>query len=198
MSNRFLLVLVVALGCTAGLYLGMRQRPQIPAVPPEHAARQRVAVAPRAASETARQRTTRHRIALYVAEEQNQDFNLVASKHRVAASTPEQALEQLIEFPKQRGDLYGTMPPGTRLRGIDVKADGTAEVDFSREFVDNFPGGSRWEAIVLYSVVDTLTQFPGIKRVRFLVEGRPIGDLGGHVDLTEPLERSLPGAETEG
>lgn len=192
MSNKILLVLVVAVGATAGLFLGINQKLLIP-----HARDTRVAQLHRPPIQV----PTPHRanpepqpgasrsITLYVASEANDDYVLVPTKARVREATAREALRQLIRFPKERGSHFGTLPPGTRLRGISISDDGTASVNFSREFVENFPGGSRWEAIVVYSVVDTLTQFDSIKRVRFLVEGEPLEDLGGHLDLSEPLSR---------
>ena len=53
----------------------------------------------------------------------------------------------------------------------------------------NFVGGSTGEEFLVGSVVDTLTNFPEIKRVKILVQGREIETLSGHMDLSTPLER---------
>lgn len=192
MSSKILLALVLAAGCTAGVVLGINQKLILPRaqdtrVAQVHRPKVHVPVPARERAGTPRGQ----RVPIYVAQEQGDDFALVRAKQPVYAASPEQALRHLIQFPKERGDQFGTIPPGTRLRKLTISEDGTASVDFSREFVENFPGGSQWEALVIYSVVDTLTEFDRVKRVRFLVEGEPISDLGGHVDLSEPLERDV-------
>ena len=62
-----------------------------------------------------------------------------------------------------------------------------ATVDLSKEFKDNFSGGSTAEALAINSVTATLGQFPGVKKVQFLVEGQKIDSLGGGQELTDPL-----------
>lgn len=39
------------------------------------------------------------------------------------------------------------------------------------------------------SIVDTLTEFPEVKRVQILIDGKAIESLSGHMDLTQPLAR---------
>lgn len=98
-----------------------------------------------------------------------------------------EAMEELIKGPKEAGRVK-TMPSGTRLLGVKIES-GIAYVDFSKEIVDNHPGGSAGEIMTVYSVVNTLTEFSTIKKVKFLVEGKGIDTLAGHMDLTEPLSR---------
>lgn len=77
-------------------------------------------------------------------------------------------------------------PQGTRLLRVKVE-DGIAEVDFSRELVDNFPGGSTTEALIVESLCRTLAQFADVQKVRVLVEGKKIDTIGEHIDLSEPV-----------
>jgi spore germination protein GerM len=77
-------------------------------------------------------------------------------------------------------------PQGTRLLRVSVK-DGLAEVDFSRELIDNFPGGSTTEAMIVESLCKTLAQFSDIEKVRILVEGKRIDTIGEHIDLSQPV-----------
>lgn len=96
-------------------------------------------------------------------------------------------LEELIAGPSPESGLLPTIPVGTVLRDINVRPDGLAIVDFSRDLVDNFVGGSESERLVVYSIVNTLTQFPTVDRVRILVEGQEISTLAGHVETSEAL-----------
>jgi flagellar basal body-associated protein FliL len=70
-----------------------------------------------------------------------------------------------------------------RLRALYLDAAGTA-------FVDLAPGkemrGGVWdELLAVYALVNTLTQnFPEVKQVRFLLDGREAPTLAGHLDLS--------------
>ncbi len=77
-------------------------------------------------------------------------------------------------------------PQGTHLLRVSVK-NGLAEVDFSRELIDNFPGGSTTEAMIVESLCKTLAQFSDIEKVVILVEGKKIDTIGEHIDLSEPV-----------
>ena len=99
-----------------------------------------------------------------------------------------QAVNALIAGPANEAEGIGIMPKGAKVLNVTVKGD-TATVDFSKEFQTNFTGGSTGEIMLVGSIVDTLTDFPEIKAVRFTLEGQPLDILGGHLDLTEPVSR---------
>lgn len=86
----------------------------------------------------------------------------------------------------QSENLRATIPEGTRLLGISI-ANGLCTVDFSKEFVDNHPGGSAGEIMTLTSILKTLQQFPSIDKVQILVEGQKGATLG-NILLDKPLE----------
>jgi spore germination protein GerM len=97
----------------------------------------------------------------------------------------ESVVEELIRGPL--GSLAPTVPNNLRVLGVQVKGD-VAQIDFGREFSEAIPHGSSAEMAAVYSIVDTVsTNFPAIKSVRFLVEGQPVSDPDGHLDLTAPL-----------
>ena len=98
----------------------------------------------------------------------------------------EAALRALIGGPKRK-DRFPTIPPQTKLLGFRAES-GTATVDFSRELIEGQAGGSSGELMTVASVVTTLVQFPGIEKVRFLVEGKAVDTLSGHLDLSKPIE----------
>ena len=86
------------------------------------------------------------------------------------------------------GDNSPTLPETATFHGVNEEGDILA-IDFGKEFVDGVQSGSNAEMAAVYSVVDTLAfNFPQVKRVRFLVEGKPIDTLKGHLDLREPLQ----------
>lgn len=114
---------------------------------------------------------------------------LVKEQHPVAATkeVAKAAIEQLVNGPTESGH-YSVIPNGSRLLGISIQ-DNVATVDFSREFVDNHPGGSSAEILTIFSIVNTLTEYPSVTSVRFQVEGKNISSIAGHYDLSEPVKR---------
>lgn len=104
------------------------------------------------------------------------------------AGIARKTMEELCKGPESEG-LLPTMPRGTRLLDINIR-DGLCTVDFSKELVENHPGGSSGELVTVYSIVNTLTQFPSVEKVVILVEGQRVQTLAGHLDLSIPLERN--------
>ena len=78
------------------------------------------------------------------------------------------------------------LPSGASLRTLTIK-DGLATVDFSPEFKKNFHGSDTQEAQAVNSILLTLGQFSTVKRVQILVDGDIIDSLGGHFDISTPL-----------
>lgn len=95
-------------------------------------------------------------------------------------------LQELLKGPRQQG-FYPAVPAGTKLLGLKIQPDGLAVVDFSRELKANFQGGSQQEITTLWAIVNTLGQFPTVKQVQILVEGKVVETLGGHVEINRPL-----------
>ena len=97
------------------------------------------------------------------------------------------AVESLLEEPDE-DNLTKIFPNNAAIRSVTVE-NGLAIVDLDGGFLKSFVGGSTGEELLVGSVVDTLTNFPEVKRVKFLVDGREIETLSGHMDLSTPLER---------
>ncbi|MCL6610587.1 MAG: GerMN domain-containing protein [Peptococcaceae bacterium] len=132
------------------------------------------------------------RVTLYFSDSQARW--LVPEVREVAGSgvpVEQIVVRELIRGPAVKG-LQRTIPEGTRLISLNV-ANGVARVNFSREFQARHWGGSAGETFTIYSVVNSLTELEGIKKVEFLVEGKRLESLAGHMDLTGPVEpdRSL-------
>lgn len=95
-------------------------------------------------------------------------------------------LEELLRG-SQAGHL-SPLPADAKVLAVFVTAEGLAYVDLSREAAVGLPGGSLDERLSVYSVVDTLAwNFPAVRRVQFLVDGKPAQTLAGHMDLSRPL-----------
>jgi hypothetical protein len=96
------------------------------------------------------------------------------------------ALEELANGPL--GDLEPTIPEKSTFRSVRIEGD-TAIVDLGKELVADLPKGSSAEMTAVYSIVNTISyNYSSIKKVTFLVEGKTINTLGGHLDLRKPIE----------
>lgn len=79
---------------------------------------------------------------------------------------------------------------GKNMRVSSVKVnDGIAFTELNESFFTEGQAGSLEEQLEVAAMVNTLTEFSGIKRVQFLRKGEPITTLNGHLDLSEPLAR---------
>ncbi len=97
------------------------------------------------------------------------------------------AVEALAAGTTEKG-LIGIFPQGVKVLGVDVK-DGLATVNFSRELVDKFVGGSTGEEMLVFSLTNTLTEFPEVQKVQITVEGKHIDTISGHLDTSAPFRR---------
>lgn len=94
-------------------------------------------------------------------------------------------LQALIEG--SGAGLVPVLPPETKLRSVTAEGE-TLTIDFSRELVDNHPGGSLSELLTVTALANTVAKnFPQLRQVRILVEGAIPETLKGHVSLREPV-----------
>lgn len=100
--------------------------------------------------------------------------------------TPTKVLERLIA--EETKDEYSVIPKDLKVKEIRV-SDGLAYVEFNEAFLKPQGGGSLTERLELASIVNTLTEFNEINEVMFLVNGDPVTQISGHVDMTNPLKR---------
>jgi germination protein M len=99
------------------------------------------------------------------------------------------AMEQLLAGPTAEerahdlrvGTIGTGIPERTTLLGVGI-VNGVATVDLSSEFASGDIAGEEREswAIRLAQVTYTLTQFPTVEQVRFLVEGQRAAAIEGH------------------
>lgn len=118
--------------------------------------------------------------------------HLVATEKAIPAveGIARATIEQLIMGPDFDSQLLPTIPVGTVLKDINIRPDGLARVDFSKELIANHTGGTLGENLTVYSIVNTLTQFPSVKEVQFLVEGQYVSTIAGHVDVSTAVSRN--------
>lgn len=116
-------------------------------------------------------------------------MKLIAVKRDVKPSPDKYVavMKSLMSGTDKKGTV-DIIPKTAKLRSVKVK-DGVAKVDFSRELIKDFNGGSTGEEMLVGSIVDTLTEFSEVKKVQILVEGKPVDTIAGHMDTEKPLSR---------
>jgi len=101
----------------------------------------------------------------------------------------EEAKETIIELIKgPEGELVRTLPPRTKLLNLQISDAGLAKVNFNQALSKDHPGGSSGEMMTVYSIVNSLSlNFPQIKRVQILIDGKPTETITGHLSLRQPV-----------
>lgn len=95
-------------------------------------------------------------------------------------------IRELIKGPEAKS--VRTIPEQTKLNFIKIDQSGLVQIDFSDELSEFHPGGSSSEIITIFSVVNTLTKnIKEAKRVKFLINGKDIETIAGHIDCREPF-----------
>jgi spore germination protein GerM len=109
----------------------------------------------------------------------------ILKKNEVKEEAKETILE-LIKGPK--GKLIPTLPPRTKLLTLQINDAGVAKVNFNPALSKDHPGGSSAEMMTVYSIVNSLAlNFPQIKRVQILIDGKSIETITGHLSLRQPI-----------
>lgn len=101
------------------------------------------------------------------------------------------AVLRLVDSPANQQSLLGTglrlpLPSMTTVRGLTIR-NGVARVDFSEEFLGYDEARERF---IVDAVVLTLTEFPNVESVHFMVAGKDIAVLPFGTDVSRPLRRS--------
>ncbi len=136
-------------------------------------------------------------ITIYLAQGEQLVPVTVRREAPAPASPVGEALEALLEWNYPEWAV-SPLPLTTEILGVRTE-DKTAVVDFGRQTLSGFAGGTLGEALLLKSLVLTLTSIPGIENVRILVEGQAAEAAFGHIDTSAPLERpSHINCEAEG
>jgi len=118
-------------------------------------------------------------------------FVFVAHRSAPETATPGRAaMEALLQGPttkEKKSGLTTAIPAGTRLLGLSIKG-GTATVDLTGQFESG--GGSTSVFMRLAQVVYTLTQFPTVARVEFMLDGKSVRVFSGEgLILNHPSTR---------
>jgi spore germination protein GerM len=120
---------------------------------------------------------------------------LTAETRLLNASGPPEVLgrtilEALIKGPES--NLLPTVPKKTSIRALYVDKNHTAVIDFHSNIQENHLGGAYTELLTIYSIVNSLTlNVAEIDSVKFLINGKEVDTLAGHVDIKSPFNANL-------
>ena len=120
-----------------------------------------------------------------------EEKKLVSEKRTIIAGSPDiavkNAVKELLKGPIQSYH-FPLIPAGTKL--LNVKTyENITEIDLSREFLEKSLDTRILYEYVIYSIVNTLTDIPGIEGIIFKIEGMRIKEYG-NVDLSVPAIRN--------
>lgn len=133
-------------------------------------------------------------MAVYYMKDNNNEMYLVREIHKVPKSSgvARASLNELILGEPVTPGAFKVLPKDTKILGIKIE-NGLATVDFSKEVLKANVGSSG-EMLGIASMVNTLTEFPTIQKVKFTVEGKDDNamDWWGHMGLyQQPFKRDL-------
>lgn len=114
----------------------------------------------------------------------SKDFSKLVPEERIVPFN--KSIEETIVNTIISGSVKGnvpSIPDGTKLISIS-RRDGIITVNFSNEFLKNLKAGS------IYSIVDSLTELPGVKGVALRVKGRPINMKVDGINLAVTIKRN--------
>jgi len=141
---------------------------------------------------------TRITINIYFASTGEEKI-LALEEREIVAGSPGNALNsamnELLKGPS-KSYHFPVIPAGTKL--LRAKAyEGVAEIDLSKEFLENSLDSRILDEYIIYSIVNTATEIPDINGVIFFIEGKRI-KMYGRIDLSIPIIRNaelLPSEE---
>ncbi|MCR5175546.1 MAG: GerMN domain-containing protein [Anaerovibrio sp.] len=128
------------------------------------------------------------KVKLYFPNNDASEMVAVEKTVKVTGTTKYKAAIEALLAGTTDKKLTNVIPKKTKLLGAEVVKD-TIKLNFSKELIDDFNGGSTGEEMLVGSIVNTMTEFPEIKKVHILVEGKTVDTIKGHMDTSVPLTR---------
>jgi hypothetical protein len=111
-------------------------------------------------------------------------------KENDAAAQAKEIVKALLEGSK--AGLVNTFPAGVVLIDVKVGDAGIAFVNFSKNLIKKYQGGSTAEMATIYSLTNSITQnIPSIKKVKILVEGKELSSIKGHISTQKAFSPDL-------
>jgi spore germination protein GerM len=127
-----------------------------------------------------------------------EESKFVSEERTINAGSAETAVlnaaRELLKGPAQPHH-FPVIPGGTKLLSVEIYQN-LAKINLSQDFLENSLESSILDEYVIYTIVNTVTEIPGIDGVIFYIEGKRIR-VYGSVDLTIPAIRDEQYLEEE-
>lgn len=123
-------------------------------------------------------------VLLYFADEDKEKLVAEYRKINVLDTQPieQYILTELIRGPRVKGHI-GLLPKNTDIVSVET-TDGTCYVNFKKSF-----SSKEQQTLMVYSIVNSLTERNGVTSVQFLIDGKK-SDNAGAPDISVPLYRN--------
>jgi germination protein M len=89
------------------------------------------------------------------------------------------------------GEYISALPEGAEVNELNIKPDGTCVVDLNKKATQIAENAPKEEALAVYAIVNTLTEFSTVQKVQILVDGQINKTFAGHIPVDVPLQRDL-------
>ncbi len=141
----------------------------------------------------AMKRKEKHVVKIYFSDQQER-FLKSEKRHVVkekdVALHAREIVKALLDGSKT--GLVNTFPKGVTVRDVQVKDDGIAVVNFSKNLSKSYEGSSTAEMCTIYSLTNSLTQnIPEIKKVKILIEDKNVSSIQGHISIRQAFSPDL-------
>lgn len=135
------------------------------------------------------EKINRQKVVLYFLNEKG--VKLVPEERSIEVKQSQtleyQIVEQLIAGPAEDGNS-AVIPQGTKVKDIKTE-EGICYVNLTSDFVNKLSGSTEREKLIIYSIVNSLTELNTVNKVQFLIEGEKISEFKGHYDFSKTFER---------
>lgn len=135
------------------------------------------------------EKINRQRVVLYFPD--NKGKGLAREERSIEVKQSQtleyQIVEQLVIGPDDK-ELKVAIPQGTKIKDIKTE-EGICYVNLSNDFVSKLSGSTADEKLIIYSIVNSLTELNYVNKVQFLIEGEKISEFKGHYDFSKTFER---------
>lgn len=130
------------------------------------------------------------KVIIYLKDEEKNCLVPVTREIPKVTGIAKATLEALFES-KEEGNLKSPFPAGAKVKELNIKPDGTCVVDLNLDATKLPEDDPKVEALAVYSIVNTLTEFSTVKKVQIIVEGQVNKTFAGHIPVDLPLMRNL-------
>lgn len=133
--------------------------------------------------------TTPYTLSVYFA---NKEGKLVKEEHSIRVSNSNSIekplLEELIKGPNS-DELTRTVPSDMKVKDAST-VNGVCQIDLSFDPKSKFFDSNERKELMIYSIVNSLTSIPQIKKVVIFVDGKNDVEFTPDIDFTDTFERS--------